>query len=87
MFIMPQGGAVDCTYKHSTACATDAVSCASRCSKSAGRTCGGGTAVRTHAHEHVACMSFSIMNATQQHAYGMANSMMWHDVGWHEQFE
>ena len=59
MFIMPQGGAVGCTYKYSTACATVAVSCASRCSKSAGRTCGGGTAVSTGTHAHARCLGIS----------------------------
>ena len=59
MFIMPQGGAVGCTYKYSTACATFTVSCASRYYQSAGRTCGGGTAVSTGTHAHARCLGIS----------------------------
>ena len=67
---MPQGVAAGCTCRHSTACVAVVLCVASRYAKSVGQTCGGGTTVRTHAHEHVACMSFSIMNVSTHMAHG-----------------
>ena len=69
---MPQGGALGRTCNYTTACNAVTFSSAARYAKSVGHTCGGGTAVRTHAHEHVACMSFSIMNVSTHMAWQTA---------------